>query len=79
MERRREFAAGVMARFGFARHDVQRDPTVPQREEVTPEEIAETMAMVNARSAERAAEMARREAVAQELSAMGLGDGGALK
>jgi hypothetical protein len=46
---------------------------------VTPEEIAETMAMVNARSAERAAEMARREAVAQELSAMGLGDGGALK
>jgi hypothetical protein len=74
MARRREVASMVMAEAGYlkSRHVKDRGPV---REGFTPEEIAETMAEVNARAAEREAEAARREAVARELAAIGLSDG----
>lgn len=74
MARRREAAARIMAEAGYLKshHFKERGPV---REGVTPEEIAETMAEVNARSADREAEAARREAVARELAERGLGDG----
>lgn len=78
MERRRAFASRVMAELGYSKA-IPRDKSTPPRQDVTPEEIAETMAEVNARSAEREAERERRAAVADDLARMGLSDGVARK
>lgn len=77
-EYRKAMADQITARFANSKA-MPRDKSTAPRQDVTPEEIAETMAEVNARSAERQAERDRRAAVADELARMGLSDGVARK
>lgn len=77
-EYRKAMADQITARFANSKA-MPRDRSSPPLEDVTPEEIAETMAEVNARSAERQAEQDRRAEVAAELARMGLSDGVAQK
>jgi len=77
MEQRRAFANGIMSRFGYLK--AMPKPPRPQssadRNEPppSPEEIAETMAVVNANAAARQAESDRRASVAAEIRAKGWG------
>lgn len=68
LDRRREFAQGLLARVGFAK-SVATGSTAPRSQDVTAEEIAETLAAVAVSARERDAEAARRASVAAELRA----------
>lgn len=73
MEKRRQFAEYTLAKFGFE----SRAPLVDKGNpiaDVTPDEIAETLAMVNANAAIRETERQRRADVASDLERRGLGN-----
>jgi hypothetical protein len=72
MEKRRAFAEYTMAQFGFESRAPMIDKGKPSQE-VTPEEIAEIMAGVNANAETRDAERQRRADVAADLQSRGLG------